>query len=158
MKKALIILNVICLFVVAGVFTTMAQKVSGPVFSADKMELSFGEVDYKGDGAREFVFKNTGTEPLIITNAKGSCGCTVPEWPKEPIRPGQTNVIKVKYDTARSGPISKTVTITTNEVEGKDANGNPTYKNHMIAIKGNVKSAPTNDGLPTKSNSGAPVE
>jgi hypothetical protein len=94
----------------------------------------------------------------LITNAKGSCGCTVPEWPKEPIRPGQTGVIKIKYDTSRSGPISKTVTVTTNEVEGKDASGNPTYKNHTVAVKGNVKQAPANDGMPTKSTTGAPVE
>lgn len=158
MKKVFIALNIVSLFVVAGVFRSLAQKASGPVFSAEKMEVNFGEVEYKGDGTREFVFKNTGNEPLLITNAKGSCGCTVPEWPKEPIRPGQTGVIKIKYDTSRSGPISKTVTITTNEVEGKDANGNPTYKNHTVAVKGNVKQAPANDGLPTKSNSGAPVE
>ncbi|MBW7935824.1 MAG: DUF1573 domain-containing protein [Flavobacteriales bacterium] len=159
MKKVLVTLNVITLIMVGGVFSnTMAQKATGPAFSADKMEVSFGEVEYKGDGTREYVFKNIGTEPLLITNAKGSCGCTVPEWPKEPIRPGQTGVVKIKYDTSRSGPISKSVTITTNEIESKDANGNPVYKNHNVLIKGNVKPAPTTDGLPVNTNSGAPVE
>lgn len=158
MKKVLIALNIVSLVVVAGVSRTVAQKASGPVFSAEKMEVNFGEVEYKGDGVREFVFTNVGNEPLLITNAKGSCGCTVPEWPKEPIRPGQTGVIKIKYDTSRSGPISKTVTITTNEVNGKDSDGNPIYKNHTVAVKGNVKQAPANDGMPTKSTTGAPVE
>lgn len=158
MKKFLIALNVLTLSIVGGVFSSLAQKASGPVFSAEKLEVNYGEVEYKGDGTREFVFKNTGTEPLLITNAKGSCGCTVPDWPKEPIRPGQTGVIKIKYDTTRSGPISKSVTVTTNEIESKDANGNPVYKNHNVMVKGNVKAAPTTDGLPTKSNTDAPVE
>lgn len=157
MKKILITLNVVCFFVVAGVYSSFAQN-NGPVLSADNMTVDFGEVNYGGDGLREFHFKNTGTEPLMITNAKGSCGCTVPEWPKEPIRPGQSDVIKIKYDTKRSGPISKTVTITTNEVLSKDASGNPVYKTHTVQIKGTVKQAPTTDGVPTKNITGAPVE
>lgn len=158
MKKILIAFNIVSLVFVISVSQSSAQKTSGPVFSAEKMEVDFGEVEYKGDGVREFVFTNVGNEPLIITNAKGSCGCTVPDWPKEPIRPGQTGVIKIKYDTSRPGPINKTVTITTNEVNGKDTNGNPIYKNHTVAVKGMVKQAPANDGVPTKITNGAPVE
>ena len=62
-----------------------------------------------------FEFTNTGDEPLIISNAKGSCGCTVPEWPKEPIAPGETGEIAVEYKPAgQSGVQTKYVTITAN--------------------------------------------
>ncbi len=155
MKKLIFGCSVAAFFMLMNGATAQGQ---GPVFGADNLTVDYGEVSYSGDGTRDFVFKNNGTEPLLITNAKGSCGCTVPEWPKEPIRPGGTGIIKIKYDTKRSGPISKTVTITTNEVESKDANGNPVYKNHTVAIKGTVKAAPTTDGTPVKTNNGAPVE
>lgn len=155
MKKIIFGISAVCLFLVAGTTRVNAQ---GPKLTATTLTVDYGDVSYGGDGTREFKFTNTGTEPLIITNAKGSCGCTVPEWPKEPIRAGETGIIKIKYDTKRAGAISKTVTITTNEVESKDANGNPIYKNHVVAIKGTVKAAPTNDGIPTKNNTGAPVE
>jgi len=155
MKKIIFGISAVCLFLITGATQVNAQ---GPKLTATNLTVDYGDVNYGGDGTREFKFTNTGTEPLVITNAKGSCGCTVPEWPKEPIRAGETGIIKIKYDTKRAGSISKTVTITTNEVESKDANGNPVYKNHVVAIKGNVKAAPTNDGIPTKNNSGAPVE
>ena len=62
-----------------------------------------------------FVFTNTGTEPLVISNAKGSCGCTVPKWPQEPIAPGETGEISVEYKPAgQSGVQTKFVTITAN--------------------------------------------
>lgn len=152
MKKIIVGLTAVCFFTIANAQT------AGPKLTASSMTIDYGEVNYGGDGTREFTFTNTGTEPLLITNAKGSCGCTVPEWPKEPIRPGETEVIKIKYDTKRAGAISKTVTVTTNEIESKDANGNPVYKNHTVSIKGNVKAAPANDGVPTKTTNGAPVE
>jgi len=155
MKKLVLGISTVAFLMVAGATQVAAQ---GPVLTATNMTVDYGEVAYNGDGVREFVFKNTGTEPLLITNARGSCGCTVPDWPKDPIRPGETAVIKIKYDTKRSGPISKTVTVTTNEVASKDANGNPVYKDHLVTIKGNVKTAPTNDGTPLKSTTGAPVE
>ena len=69
----------------------------------------------------EFKFTNTGDAPLIISNAKGSCGCTVPVWPKEPIAPGASNVIKVKYDTKRIGAFNKSVTLTSNAITPKSA-------------------------------------
>jgi len=62
----------------------------------------------------EFKFTNDGQEPLIISNAKGSCGCTVPKWPKEPVMPGETSSIKVTYDSSRLGPFTKSITITSN--------------------------------------------
>ena len=77
-----------------------------------------------------FKFKNTGDKPLMITNAKGSCGCTVPQWPREPIAPGQSGEIKVSYDTKRVGNFAKSVTLTTNVPE------NPTV---VLRIRGIVK-------------------
>lgn len=139
MKKKLTLFSAVICFMLLGISQLTAQKKMGPEFSASKMEVDFGEVMQNGDGVREFKFTNSGTEPLLITNAQGSCGCTIPEWPKDPIMPGKSNVIKIKYDTSRIGQINKTVTVTTNEVEGKDGNGNPIYKNHVIQVKGNIK-------------------
>ena len=92
----------------------------------------------------EFKFTNTGTEPLIISNAKGSCGCTVPSWPKTPIKPGESAAIKVKYDSKRIGPINKSVTISSN------ASNEPTK---VIRIKGMIEAAPQGDNAPVKPTS-----
>jgi hypothetical protein len=104
---------------------------AGMVFASETID--YGTVAYNSDGKREFVFTNNGNKPLIITNAQGSCGCTVPTYPKEPIAPGAKGVIGVKYDTSRAGQaFTKTVTLTTNAV------GQPTK---TLTIKGNVLAA-----------------
>ena len=64
----------------------------------------------------EFKFTNTGDEPLIVSNVKSSCGCTIPKKPKKPILPGENGEIEVKYDTNRVNPIRKTITVTSNAV------------------------------------------
>lgn len=99
------------LVAVAAAFATDA---SAQEISFKKDVHDYGTVKYSGNGECSFEFKNTGKAPLIISNAQGSCGCTVPEWPKEPIAPGKTASIKVKYDTTRVGAISKQVTVTSN--------------------------------------------
>lgn len=99
---------------------------AGIVFETDVMD--YGTIPHNADGKREFVFTNNGNKPLIITNAQGSCGCTVPTYPKEPIAPGAKGVIGVKYATDRVGAFSKTVTLTTNAAE-------PTK---VLTIKGTV--------------------
>ncbi|MEQ8472731.1 MAG: DUF1573 domain-containing protein [Marinoscillum sp.] len=81
---------------------------------ATATEWNYGSIDQNATGYRFFKFTNTGTGPLVITSAKGSCGCTVPSYPKEPIMPGQSEYIKVKYDTKRVGAFTKYVTLTTN--------------------------------------------
>ena len=89
---------------------------SGPKIEFKEETINYGEVEKgKDDGIRVFEFTNTGDQPLIIKNAKSSCGCTVPEWPKEPIQPGKKGHIKVQYNM-NPGPISKTITIETNAV------------------------------------------
>ncbi len=96
----------------------------------------------------EFKFKNTGKEPLIIQNAQASCGCTVPIWPKEPIMPGQSGMIKVKYDSNRVGAFTKTVNVTSN------AKNNP----KMITIKGKIDAPPQEEQFPgNNSLNGAPT-
>ncbi len=101
--------------------------------------LDYGTIEYDSDGNREFKFKNTGKEPLIIYSATGSCGCTVPIAPKEPIKPGETGIIKVHYDTKRVGSFEKTVTVASN---GKAAS-------KTLKIKGTVKAAPAPAGTST---------
>lgn len=95
---------------------------SGPTTSIDFMGNEVFDYGTITDGEvvnHTFKFKNTGSEPLVISNAKGSCGCTVPQWPREPIAPGATGEIQVKFDSKGKGKEggsaqSKKVTITAN--------------------------------------------
>ena len=81
----------------------------------DKETIDFGKVERGGDGVRTFEFTNTGNAPLVISNVKSSCGCTIPKKPEEPIAPGERGVIEVKYDTNRPvGPFRKAITVTSN--------------------------------------------
>jgi len=102
---------------------------NAPQISFTQETIDYGNIKKDANGEREFVFKNIGKEPLIITNCVGSCGCTVPVWPKTPIAPGEKASIKVKYDTRRVGRFQKTVTVTSNA-------GTPTK---VLTIKGNVE-------------------
>ena len=99
-----------CLLLV-GMATAAAQ---GPSISLDKDVHDYGTITQGADGGCQFTVTNDGTEPLIISRCKGSCGCTVPKCDKDPIMPGATSVINVRYDTKRIGPINKSVTITSN--------------------------------------------
>jgi uncharacterized protein (DUF58 family) len=125
--------------------TLNAQPESGAKIEFDKEVHDYGNVKYGANGTCTFEFKNTGNAPLIISKATGSCGCTVPSWPKEPIAPGAKAEISVKYDTKRPGPITKSVTITSNAVNDP---------NKVIRIKGNVGPAP--EGT-TPTNSAGPT-
>ena len=91
-----------------------AENPNAPTIDFETKVIDYGTIEKGANGQREFLFTNNGKEPLIITNARGSCGCTVPSWPREPIAPGESGVIKVKYDTQRVGPINKSVTVNTN--------------------------------------------
>lgn len=81
----------------------------------ESLTVDYGTIENGAEPLRSVKFTNTGTEPLVIKNARGSCGCTVPTWDKNPIAPGQSSTIEIRYDTKRTGPINKSVTITTNE-------------------------------------------
>lgn len=91
-----------------------AENPNAPVITFEKTTHDYGTVTKGGDGTCEFKFKNNGIEPLILSNVSSSCGCTVPEWPREPILRGKSAAIKVKYDTNRVGPINKTITVMSN--------------------------------------------
>jgi len=110
--------------------------------------VDYGVIDHNADGVRKFVFTNNGTEPLIIKNAKGSCGCTVPTWPREPIAAGETAEIGVKYATNRVGKFTKTITLTTNASK----------KPVILTIKGEVSPAPKEANAPERKTEGSPLE
>ena len=81
----------------------------------DQPVFDFGTIDEGEIVKHAYKFKNTGSEPLVISNAKGSCGCTVPTWPKEPVPPGGEAVINVEFNSkGKPGPQSKRVTVTAN--------------------------------------------
>jgi hypothetical protein len=125
MKKAILLIAtiVIAAFTVYGQVSTSnkpAQSTeknpNAPFLSFEKTVHDYGTIPYKGDGKCEFKFTNTGKEPLILTAVHSSCGCTVPKWPREPILPGHSDVIKVEYKTNRVGKINKTITIRSNAI------------------------------------------
>lgn len=115
---------------------------NAPVLQFESEVVDYGTVKFDGNGVREFKIKNTGKSPLTITNVQGQCGCTAttidgkPGWPQEPILPGKSASIKVKYDTKRPGPFEKNVTITSNSKE----------PSKVVKIKGVVEAAPVENG------------
>jgi len=105
---------------IVGVQAQDAKEVNknAPQFSFKGGETwDFGTIKEGPVAEHVFEFKNTGKEPLIITNASASCGCTTPEWPKEPILPGKTGKLTVRYNTqGRVAPFTKDVYIQSNAV------------------------------------------
>lgn len=110
---------------------SFAQKGPKIEFKAADNTIDYGTVvQGKDDGLRTFIFTNTGNEPLVITNVRSTCGCTVPSKPEEPIMPGKTGKIDVKYNMS-VGRISRTITVESNAVN---------YENGTVPlrIKGEV--------------------
>ena len=89
----------------------------------------FGELEYKGEANCTFKFTNPGENPLLIQHVKTSCGCTVPEWPKKPIKTGGSGEIFISYDTSHPGVFVKTITVFYNGEESPQ----------ILTTKGNVK-------------------
>jgi hypothetical protein len=108
MKK----LIVVALISLIGYTSSAQAKIS---FKNETVD--YGKIVKGSDGVRVFEFTNTGDAELVVTNVKSSCGCTVPKKPEEPIAPGASGSIEVKYDTNRVGPIRKTVTVYSNAEE-----------------------------------------
>jgi hypothetical protein len=101
-----------------------------PKMVFEKTEYQFGEITQGDKVNHVFKFTNEGDAPLKIDNARASCGCTVPEWPKDPILPGETGEIKVVFNSAgKSGMQNKSITITTNQGD----------QPARVYLKGNVK-------------------
>ncbi|MFP2997732.1 DUF1573 domain-containing protein [Spongiivirga sp. MCCC 1A20706] len=93
--------------------------------------IDYGEIAKGSDGLRTFEFTNTGNAPLVVTKVISSCGCTIPKKPEEPIAPGDTGIIEVKYNTQKVGPIRRTITVLSNADEPTKA----------LKIKGKVLAA-----------------
>lgn len=92
-----------------------------PKVEFDKIEYDFGVIEANAKVEIEFIVKNTGEADLLISNATATCGCTVPDYPKQPLKPGESAPIKVTFDPAgKSGIQSKTVTLTTNTEKGTE--------------------------------------
>jgi len=113
------------------------EKTTEPIITFEFLEYDYGTIHRNDNGICEFVFTNNGKEDLVLSNVYSSCGCTVPEWPKEPIPKKSSTVIKVKYDTNRIGPINKSITVESNAANGKV----------VLKIKGNILDIP-NDAVP----------
>jgi len=112
----------------------VSPKVDGAGMVFDSETIDYGTIAHNAEPNRKFEFTNNGNKPLIITNTQGSCGCTVPTTPKEPIAPGARGIIGVRYATDRVGPFTKTVTVSSN------AEGMPSK---VLTIKGTVLPDPT---------------
>lgn len=129
-------LNQITVMGIAMFFITLSSLFAQETAKSDKLGvftfenevIDYGTIEQKADGVRVFKFTNTGEAPIVITNAKGSCGCTVPTYSKNVIAPNETGEIEVKYDTNRIGKFTKTITLTSNASE-------PTK---VLRIKGEV--------------------
>lgn len=99
-----------------------------PIISFESQTIDYGTILQHSDGTKIFKFQNTGNEPLLITNVKTTCGCTVPSYSKEPILPGESGEIKINYKTNRLGAFTKSITVSSNTKEGST----------ILKIKGNV--------------------
>lgn len=136
MKKSVLLVALISVFTFSSCKDNAADKVneenvataeardaeSGkfPVMTFEKSQHDFGTIDQGTNVEHVFKFTNTGEAPLMIVNAKSSCGCTVPEYTKEPVAPGDSGELLVKFNGSGQNQVSKTVTITTNTKAGKE--------------------------------------
>lgn len=114
----------------------LSAQTTETVVSEDKGEMTFaslehnyGTIEFNGNGTCEFEFTNTGKIVLVLNNVQASCGCTAPEWSKEPIKPNEKGKITVKYNTQIAGPFQKLIRVYSN------AASNPI----TLTIKGEVK-------------------
>jgi hypothetical protein len=144
MMKKLLLSAFVMLAVASFTFAqnTEANKstdTNGPVLSLTSNTIDYGTIERNSEPLRKVAFTNTGNEPLIIKSARGNCGCTVPKWPKEPILPGETKELEVRYATNRVGKFSKKVTLTTNETTGIP---------HVIKVTGEVLKPAEDEGVP----------
>lgn len=115
----------------------MKAVASGPEFEWNQTEHNFGNIPKGVPVTAEYTFKNTGTSPIILSNVKSTCGCTVPAWPKEPIMPGEEATIKATYNAKNPGAFTKRITVVSN------AKDNYIY----LLLKGKVLAGETTDKL-----------
>lgn len=122
-KNTLKTATLLCLFLVS-ITTSFGQmaldklEINEAIITFDAETMDYGTIEQNSNGERTFTFTNNGNAPLILSNVKSSCGCTVPSYSKTPIAPNTSGVITVKYDTKKVGAFSKTITVTSNATEG----------------------------------------
>jgi hypothetical protein len=138
--KKVFLMGLMAIFMIGAVKAqdTKQEPTSGAKIEFTKKEHDYGKIQKGADGNCVFEFKNTGTEPLILGAVRASCGCTTPTYTKEPIMPGQTGTINVRYNTNNVGGFNKTVTVPSNAVNDPRV---------VLRIKGTVlkpESTPTN--------------
>jgi hypothetical protein len=119
-------------FLAAQTQTATPAAAPAKVSNWNEMTHDFGKIKQNDPAAVTFTVKNISSAPLIITAAKSSCGCTVAEFTKEPIKPGESGVVKATYNSARVGGFTKTVTVTYDGVTNPD----------ILTIKGEVEALP----------------
>ncbi|GAB3986938.1 hypothetical protein GCM10028807_05420 [Spirosoma daeguense] len=106
------------LFVALFVFVAVGYAQKG-VMKFAKETHDFGKVEQGKPVTHVFEFKNTGTDPIVISDAQASCGCTKPSWTREPVLPGKTGTVSATYNAAAAGPFNKSVTVTSNGESGQ---------------------------------------
>lgn len=129
----LLCFNAVSAQVTSPAGATDPAAAGGAVIKFEEETHDFGDLMQGGDASWVFKFTNEGTTDLVVSGAKGSCGCTVPKWSSEPVPPGGEGEIRVQYDSNRIGVISKSVTINSN------ATNSPVM---TIYIKGNISPKP----------------
>ena len=108
----------------------------------------FGKIKQNDPAAVTFTVKNNGEAPLIMTAARSSCGCTVAEFTKEPIKPNESGIVKATYNSARAGAFTKTVTVTFDGIAAPE----------VLTIKGEVEAPPAPDPIPAPAPAPVPAE
>ncbi|MDX1278543.1 DUF1573 domain-containing protein [Oceanihabitans sediminis] len=161
MKKVLLGLSAFCLIAFTSCKEDASKKIDDknvaeaaerdakatdfPVLTFDKTEHDFGEIEAKTNVETVFKYTNTGKAPLVITNIKSTCGCTVPEdWSKEPLAPGESGEFTVKFNGTGQNTVTKTITVTANTETGRET----------VRIKAFVKPDPN---APARPNATSPV-
>ncbi len=123
----------LCLAILFSFFTSLAQEKAVGELSFETEEIDFGTVMQGENGLRAFKFTNTGDAPVVISDVKSTCGCTVASAPDAPVLPGETATIEVNYDTKRIGKFSKAITVISNARESRK----------VLKIIGEVKKGPS---------------
>lgn len=118
MKKVLFIFSFLLISGIIAIAQTTPtpqhENPDAPVILFEEMLYDYGTIEQGGDGNHNFIYKNTGKEPLVLSKVRSSCGCTIPEWSRVPLLSGEQDTLKVTYDTRRLGRFSKTVSIFSN--------------------------------------------
>ena len=137
MKKLILGLGALCLIAFTSCKDNAAKKVDEnnvaeaaardansskfPILQFEETEHDFGEIEARKPVETVFNYKNVGDAPLVITDIKSSCGCTVPkDWSREPLAPGESGKFTVRYNGSGANKITKTITVTANTEKGKE--------------------------------------